>query len=100
MAHAAFNWQDTFLLDLQLSDDERMVRDAAAAYSQDKLLPRVTQAFREGSTAPAIPDTYGGPGLVILGKQAMDDDCNQTGQMLVIMARIGGCAINHFCQVP
>ena len=77
MAHAAFNWQDPFLLDKQLSDDERMVRDAAAAYSQDKLLPRVTLAFREGSTDPAIfremgelgllgptiPDTYGGPGL-------------------------------------
>ncbi len=77
MAHAAFNWQDTFLLDLQLSDDERMVRDAAFAYSQDKLLPRVTQAFRNGTTdagifremgelgllGPTIPEAYGGPGL-------------------------------------
>ncbi len=77
MAHAAFNWQDTFLLDLQLSDDERMVRDAAFAYSQDKLLPRVTQAFRDGTTdagifremgelgllGPTIPEAYGGPGL-------------------------------------
>ena len=77
MAHATFNWQDTFLLDQQLSDDERMVRDAAFAYSQDKLLPRVTQAFRDGSTdpsifremgelgllGPTIPEAYGGPGL-------------------------------------
>ena len=77
MPHAAFNWQDPFLLDSQLSDDERMVRDAAAAYCQDKLLPRVTQAFRDGSTDPAIfremgalgllgptiPEQYGGPGL-------------------------------------
>eukprot|EP01030_Chromulinospumella_sphaerica_P021446 gene21446-21387_t len=77
MSHAAFNWQDPFLLDSQLSDDERMVRDAAAAYCQDKLLPRVTQAFRDGSTDPAIfremgelgllgptiPEQYGGPGL-------------------------------------
>ena len=77
MAHAAFNWQDPFLLDAQLSDDERMVRDAAAAYCQDKLLPRVTLAFREGSTDPAIfremgelgllgptiPEAYGGPAL-------------------------------------
>ncbi len=31
MAHAAFHWDDPFLLDQQLSDDERMVRDAAAA---------------------------------------------------------------------
>ncbi|MGB2881705.1 MAG: acyl-CoA dehydrogenase family protein, partial [Rhodoferax sp.] len=77
MAHATFNWQDPFLLDNQLSDDERMVRDAAAAYCQDKLLPRVTQAFRDGTTDPAIfremgelgllgptiPEQYGGPGL-------------------------------------
>ena len=77
MAHAAFNWQDPFLLDSQLSDDERMVREAAAAYSQDKLLPRVTMAFRDGTTdatifremgelgllGPTIPEAYGGPGL-------------------------------------
>ncbi len=77
MAHAAFQWQDPFLLDQQLTDDERMVRDAATAYCQDKLQPRVTQAFREGSTdvaifremgelgllGPTIPEVYGGPGL-------------------------------------
>ena len=45
MAHAAFNWQDPFLLESQLSDEERMLRDAAAAYCQDKLLPRVTRPF-------------------------------------------------------
>ena len=53
MAHASFNWQDPFLLDSQLEPDERMVRDAAAAYCQDKLLPRVTQAFRDGPTPPS-----------------------------------------------
>ena len=77
MAHAAFNWQDPFLLDSQLTDDERMIKDAAAAYCQDKLQPRVTMAFREGTTDPAIfremgelgllgptiPEQYGGPGL-------------------------------------
>ena len=54
MAHAAFNWQDPFLLDNQLEHDERMVRDATAAYCQHKLQPRVTQAFREGTTDVAI----------------------------------------------
>ena len=54
MAHAAFQWNDPFLLDQQLSDDERMVRDAAAAYCQDKLLPRVTDAFRGEKTDAAI----------------------------------------------
>jgi glutaryl-CoA dehydrogenase len=77
MAHAAFNWQDPFLLDSQLTDDERMIRDAAAAYCQDKLQPRVIEAFRKEQTDPAIfremgelgllgptiPETYGGPGL-------------------------------------
>ena len=77
MAHAAFQWQDPFLLDAKLNDDERMVRDAAAAYCQDKLLPRVTQAFRNETTdptifremgelgllGPTIPEAYGGPAL-------------------------------------
>jgi glutaryl-CoA dehydrogenase len=77
MAHAAFNWQDPFLLDQQLTEDERMVRDAAAAYCQDKLAPRVIHAFRHEQTdaeifremgalgllGPTIPTQYGGPGL-------------------------------------
>ena len=77
MAHAAFNWQDPFLLDQQLTEDERMVREAAQAYCQDKLLPRVTEAFRNSHTdaaifremgelgllGPTIPAQYGGPGL-------------------------------------
>ena len=46
MANAAFHWDDPFLLDQQLTGDERMVRDAAAAYCQDKLAPRVLDAFR------------------------------------------------------
>ena len=74
---ASFHWDDPLLLELQLSDDERAVRDAAAAYCQEKLLPRVTLAFREGKTDPAIfremgalgllgatiPEQYGGAGL-------------------------------------
>ncbi len=76
-AKAQFNWQDPFLLDAQLTDDERMVRDAAQAYCQDRLAPRVIEAFRAESTDPAIfremgeigllgptiPTEYGGPGL-------------------------------------
>ena len=77
MAHAAFNWQDPFLLDQQLTQDERMVRDAAAAYCQDKLAPRVVHAFRHEQTdaaifremgelgllGPTIASQYGCPGL-------------------------------------
>ena len=44
-AEASFNWEDPLLLDSQLTDEERMVRDAARAYCQDKLLPRVVNAL-------------------------------------------------------
>jgi len=76
-AKAQFNWQDPFLLDAQLTDDERMVREAASAYCQERLAPRVVEAFRAESTdpeifremgqigllGPTIPAEYGGPGL-------------------------------------
>mgnify|MGYP003346233652 CR=1 FL=1 len=38
MAHAAFQWQDPFLLDQQLTEEERMIRDAAQAYCTDRLM--------------------------------------------------------------
>ena len=77
MSKASFHWDDPLLLDQQLTDDERMVRDAAAVYAQEKLAPRVLEAFRSESTDPAIfremgelgllgatiPTEYGGAGL-------------------------------------
>ncbi|HEX6363340.1 MAG TPA: acyl-CoA dehydrogenase family protein, partial [Albitalea sp.] len=74
---AGFHWDDPLLLDRQLTDDERQVREAALAYCRDRLLPRVQQAFREGRTDPSIfremgelgllgtttPEAYGGAGL-------------------------------------
>jgi glutaryl-CoA dehydrogenase len=76
-AKAKFVWEDPLLLDQQLSEDERMVRDAARKYCQDKLAPRVLEAFRKEKTdakifremgalgllGPTIPEQYGGPGL-------------------------------------
>ena len=72
-----FQWDDPLLLEAQLTEEERMVRDTARAYAQEKLLPRVQEAFRHEKTDPAIfremgelgllgatiPDTYGGAGL-------------------------------------
>ena len=73
----SFHWDDPLLLDQQLTDEERMVADTARAYSQDKLMPRVTEAFRHertdaaifremgelGLLGPTIPEEYGGAGL-------------------------------------
>lgn len=73
---ANFNWEDPFLLDDQLSEDERMIRDAARAYAQEKLLPRVIEAYlgektdREifnemgelGLLGPTVAEEYGGVG--------------------------------------
>jgi glutaryl-CoA dehydrogenase len=42
-----FNWQDPLLLEDELSGEEKMVRDSARAYAQDKLMPRIKSAFRE-----------------------------------------------------
>ena len=73
----SFDWEDPLHLDAQLTEDERMIRDAAAQYAQSKLAPRVLNAFRTESTDPAIfremgeigllgamiPEEYGGSGL-------------------------------------
>ncbi|MFM7347272.1 MAG: acyl-CoA dehydrogenase [Tagaea sp.] len=49
-----FRWEDPFLIDLELSDEERMIRDAARDYCEGKLAPRVKEAFRSETTDPAI----------------------------------------------
>ncbi|MBL8628908.1 MAG: acyl-CoA dehydrogenase family protein, partial [Rhodospirillaceae bacterium] len=74
---AKFNWQDALGFDAMLSDDERMIQDTTRKYAQDKLLPRVVDAFRNEKTdpniypemgalgllGPTIPAEYGGPGI-------------------------------------
>ncbi len=64
MSWAKFNWEDPFLLDDQLSEEERMVRDTAHQYCQEKLQPRVQKAFREESTDPEIFREMGAIGLL------------------------------------
>jgi glutaryl-CoA dehydrogenase len=77
MAGASFHWDDPLLLDEQLTDEERMLRDAAREYAQDRLAPRVVEAFRNEHTDPeifremgdlgllgaTIPESFGGGGL-------------------------------------
>ncbi|AXU43888.1 Acyl-CoA dehydrogenase [Acinetobacter baumannii] len=76
-AKVQFNWQEPFLIEQQLSPDERMIRDAAHAYCQERLQPRVLEQFRHETTdpsifremgelgllGPTIPEQYGGAGL-------------------------------------
>ena len=58
------NWQDPFLLDQQLSDEQRMVQQSARQYAQDKLLPRVRDAFRAEDTDQGIFREMGEMGLL------------------------------------
>lgn len=60
----SFNWQDPFLLEQQLSSEERMIRDSAQAYCQDKLMPRVLEQFRHEKTDPSIFREMGELGLL------------------------------------
>jgi glutaryl-CoA dehydrogenase len=74
---APFNWEDPLDLESELTEEERMVRDTARGYAQDKLFPRVLSAYREerfdreimsemgalGLLGPTVPDEYGGAGL-------------------------------------
>ena len=59
-----FDWEDAFRLNDQLTEDERMMRDAARAYASEKLQPRVTEAYRDEKTDPAIFREMGEMGLL------------------------------------
>jgi glutaryl-CoA dehydrogenase len=77
MSREQFHWDDPLLLDAQLTDEEKMIRDAARDYAQGQLAPRILEAFRRehtdpgifkemgavGLLGPTIPATYGGGGM-------------------------------------
>ncbi|MBI2586543.1 MAG: acyl-CoA dehydrogenase [Rhodospirillales bacterium] len=78
---AGYRWDDPFLLDDQLSEEERLVRDTARDYAQTKLMPRIIEANRNEHFDPAIMTEMGALGL--LGS--------------TIPEKYGGAGVNHVC---
>ncbi|MBC7603200.1 MAG: acyl-CoA dehydrogenase family protein, partial [Ramlibacter sp.] len=111
---ASFHWEDPLLLEQQLTSEERMVRESAAAYAQDKLLPRVLNAFRNQTTDTAIfremgelgllgatiPEAYGGAGLnyVCYGLVAREVERVDSGyrSMMSVQSSLVMVPINEF----
>ena len=109
-----FSWDDPFAPHDQLTDDERAVQQAAHAYCQDKLLPRVQDAFRHEKTDPAIfremgelgllgptiPEQYGGAGLnyVCYGLVAREVERIDSGyrSMMSVQSSLVMVPINEF----
>lgn len=78
---AVFDWADSFGLDAQLSEEERMVRDTAKAYADAQLMPRIIEAFREEKTDIEIFREMGALGL--LG--------------ITVNQNYGGAGMSHVC---
>ena len=99
-AKASFHWDDPLLLDQQLSDDERAVREAARAYAQDRLLPRVTEAGELGLLGATIPEQYGGGGMnyVCYGLVAREVERVDSGyrSMMSVQSSLVMVPINEF----
>jgi len=76
-----FRWDDPLLLDSQLTDEERIVRDSAHDYAQERLMPRVLEAFRHERSDPSIFPEMGALGL--LGA--------------TLPTEYGGAGLNHVC---
>ena len=111
---ASFRWDDPLLVERQLDDDERQVRDAAHAYCQERLAPRVLDAFRNETTDPAIfremgelgllgatiPEQYGGAGLnyVCYGLVAREVERVDSGyrSMMSVQSSLVMVPINEF----
>lgn len=114
MSAATFNWEDPLLLDSQLTDEERMVREAAFTYCQEKLAPRVLQAFRHekmdvsifpemgalGLLGSTIPSEYGGADMnyVCYGLIAREVERVDSGyrSMMSVQSSLVMLPINEF----
>ncbi|HBP76867.1 MAG TPA: acyl-CoA dehydrogenase, partial [Alcanivorax sp.] len=109
-----FDWASPLLLDQQLTEDERMVRQTAEQYAQNKLAPRVLEAFRHEKTDPeifremgelgllgaTIPEAYGGAGMnyVCYGLIAREVERVDSGyrSMMSVQSSLVMVPINEF----
>ena len=64
MAAASFVWDDPFLIEDQLTEDERMIRDSAKAFAEAELMPRIEEAYLEEKTDPGLFKLMGQAGLL------------------------------------
>ena len=112
--NASFDWSSPLLLDQQLTEDERMVRQTAEQYAQNKLAPRVLEAFRHEKTDPeifremgelgllgaTIPEAYGGAGMnyVCYGLIAREVERVDSGyrSMMSVQSSLVMVPINEF----
>ncbi|HBL87876.1 MAG TPA: acyl-CoA dehydrogenase, partial [Alcanivorax sp.] len=112
--NASFDWASPLLLDQQLTEDERMVRQTAEQYAQNKLAPRVLEAFRHEKTDPeifremgelgllgaTIPEAYGGAGMnyVCYGLIAREVERIDSGyrSMMSVQSSLVMVPINEF----
>jgi len=112
--NASFDWASPLLLDQQLTEDERMVRQTAEQYAQNKLAPRVLEAFRHEKTDPeifremgelgllgaTIPEAYGGAGMnyVCYGLIAREVERVDSGyrSMMSVQSSLVMVTINEF----
>lgn len=116
MSKAQFDHADPLHLDGQIEETERMVQDATRAYCQEKLMPRVQEAFRHEKTDPAIfremgelgllgptiPEAYGGAGLgyVAYGLIAREVERVDSGyrSMMSVQSSLVMVPINEFAN--
>ena len=109
-----FQWDDALMLESQLTEDERQVRDAAQSYCQERLAPRVLEAFRNEKTdagifremgalgllGATIPEAYGGAGLnyVCYGLVAREVERVDSGyrSMMSVQSSLVMVPINEF----
>ncbi|HEX5677690.1 MAG TPA: acyl-CoA dehydrogenase [Alcanivorax sp.] len=112
--NASFDWASPLLLDQQLTEEERMVRQTAEQYAQNKLAPRVLEAFRHEKTDPeifremgelgllgaTIPEAYGGAGMnyVCYGLIAREVERVDSGyrSMMSVQSSLVMVPINEF----